>query len=77
MAAGAELDPDGIGAKAVSYARGYLEAVESGDLKRIAAYDALSEQLEGKPTEYVHRTDNSTRTVVVHKGPDKPPEMPA
>lgn len=41
------------------------------------AWTLAIEQLEGKPTEYVHRTDNSTRTVVVHKGPDKPPEMPA
>ena len=60
----------------MSYARRYLTAVESGDLDAIKAFDALSEQLEGKPTEYVHRTDNSTRTVVVKAAPEKPPEMP-
>ena len=77
LAAGHESDPDGIGARAVSLAQKYLDAVDTGDRDAIEALDALITQVEGKPTEYVHRTDNSTRTVVVHKGPDKPPEMPA
>lgn len=76
VAAGFESDPDGLGIKAVSYAQKYLAAVESGDLNAIKAFDALSEQLEGKPTEYVHRTDNSTRTVVVKPAPTEPPAMP-
>lgn len=58
------------------YARGYLEAVESGDLNKIRAYDALNDQVEGKPTEHVQRDTTTTRTIIVRPGPETPPEMP-
>lgn len=74
---GADPDESGIGKRARDAWEKLEEAALEGDLDRVKALSIAIEQLEGKPTEYVHRTDNSTRTVVVHKGPDKPPEMPA
>lgn len=76
LAADHENDPDKIGAKAVSLAQRYLDAIDDGDETKIKLLDALILQVEGKPLEVVHRTDNQVRTIVVRPGATEPPEMP-
>lgn len=66
-------DPGEHGTGRIADALADLLIREAIDSDRI---HALIHEIEGKPTEYVERTDNSTRTIVVKPGAVTPPEMP-
>lgn len=54
---GADPDESGIGKRAREAWDKLEEAIEAGELDRVKAWTLAIEQLEGKPTEYVERTN--------------------
>lgn len=71
-----DADDDGIGARARKLALALLEAADNGEGERVRAIAATIAEAEGKPTEYVQRRTESTRTLIVRESPKDPPEMP-